>query len=132
MDEILQEFCQETNSIISELVSILENLESKPDDFSALEAFGQKVDRIMGAAKSLELHKMGSISELCKTISYKAAQSKNTELVTIVTAFLFEAVDVIKEMISNIEKGQSEEISPISVKTIQGATGALGYFYEAK
>lgn len=118
MDEILKEFCLETNSIISELVSILEVLESKPDDYKALEVFGQKVDRIMGAAKSLELHKMGEISELCKTISYKSAQSKNIELVTIVAAFLFEAVEVLQEMTSSLEKGLSEEISPISVKTV--------------
>jgi chemotaxis protein histidine kinase CheA len=118
MDEILQEFCQETNSIISELVSILENLEIKPDDYKALEVFGQKVDRIMGAAKSLQLQKMGEISELCKIISYKSAQSKNIEVVTIATAFLFEAVEVLKEMIANLGKGQTEEINPTAINTI--------------
>jgi chemotaxis protein histidine kinase CheA len=118
MNEIIQEFCQETNSIIDELVPILETLEADPGNFKSLEVFGQKVDRIMGAAKSLELNKMGIVTEFCKTISYKTAQSKNLDLIKVVVAFLFDAVEIIKEMIASLEKGETEEINPVFLKTV--------------
>lgn len=118
MDEILQEYCLESKTILNELVSILLTLENKSEDYKALEVFGQKIDRIMGAAKSLELHKMGKISELCKVISYKSAQSKNKDLVIVTVAFLFEAVETLQEMTDNLEKLQSEEINPTSTTTI--------------
>jgi chemotaxis protein histidine kinase CheA len=118
MDEIVQEFCQESRLILSELDLLLEGLELNPSDFKSLEVFGQKVDRIMGAAKSLEFHQMGIISEFCKTISYKSAQSKNTDLVTIVVAFLFEAIEVLKDMFNNLENNKPAELGPAFIKTI--------------
>jgi chemotaxis protein histidine kinase CheA len=118
MDEIVQEFCQESRLILSELDPLLQGLELNPSDFKSLEVFGQKVDRIMGAAKSLEFNQMGIISEFCKTISYKSAQSKNTDLVTIVVAFLFEAVEILEEMFKNLEQNKPGELDPSTIKTI--------------
>jgi chemotaxis protein histidine kinase CheA len=118
MDELVQEFCLETNTIISELESLLEKLESNPSDFYLLETFGQKVDRIMGAAKSLEYLTIGTLTEFCKTISYKSAQSKNTELIIIVVAFLFEAVDALKEMSQSLSSKGEEQLDPVTSKTI--------------
>ena len=117
--EIIQEFCLETDSLIEEMLQILEQLESSPTEYKLLETFGQKVDRIMGAAKSLECHKMGTLSELCKTISYKAAQSKNVELVIIVVAFLFEAVEALGEMSSGLKETNQEVLNPVAMTTIQ-------------
>lgn len=118
MDELIQEFCLETNTIISDLESLLEKLEENPSDFQLLETFGQKVDRIMGAAKSLEYLTIGTITEFCKSISYKAAQSKNTELVIIVVAFLFEAVEALKEMSKTLSTSGLEQLDPTISKTI--------------
>ena len=118
MDELLQEFCLETNTIISDLESLLEKLEENPSDFQLLETFGQKVDRIMGAAKSLEYLTIGTITEFCKSISYKAAQSKNTELVIIVVAFLFEAVEALKEMSKTLSTSGQEQLDSTISKTI--------------
>lgn len=117
-EEIVREFCLETKTLLIELEPLLEDLELNPANFKALENFGQKVDRIMGAAKSLEFHQMGTISEYCKTISYKSAQSKNTELVIIVVAFLFEAVEIINQMIENLEHNKSAELDPLTINPI--------------
>ncbi len=135
MDEIVQEFCQESRLILNELDSLLDGLELNPSDFKSLEVFGQKVDRIMGAAKSLEFHQMGIISEFCKTISYKSAQSKNTDLVIIVVAFLFEAVEVLKDMFNNLEANKPAELEPAFIKTIlsrlEFITGRLTHIQRA-
>ncbi len=125
-EEILQEFCLETKVLLSELDALLEDLELNPEKFKLLEIFGQKVDRIMGAAKSLELTQMGLISEYCKTLSYKSAQSKNRELVIIVIAFLFEAVEKLKEMISALSTNKSAELNPSTIKTILGRLEFIG------
>lgn len=117
-EEIVQEFCLDVKTILIELSAILEDLELNPANFKALESFGQKVDRIMGAAKSLEFHQMGIISDFCKTISYKSAQSKNTDLVVIVVAFLFEAVEIFNTMIDNLENKRPVELDPSTTKTI--------------
>jgi chemotaxis protein histidine kinase CheA len=117
-EEIVQEFCSETKVILSELEPLLEALELNPANLKALEDFGQKVDRIMGAAKSLEFHQMGIISEFCKTISYKSAQSKNTELIIIVVAFLFEAVEILNAMIENLQINKRAELDPLAIKPI--------------
>ena len=117
-EEIVREFCFEARGILSELAPLLEDLELNPKNFKALENFGQKVDRIMGAAKSLEFHQMGTISEFCKTISYKSAQCKSTELVVIVVAFLFEAVEILNQMIDNLEHNKPAELEPATIKII--------------
>jgi chemotaxis protein histidine kinase CheA len=117
-EEIVQEFCSETKVLLSELEPLLEALELNPANLKALEDFGQKVDRIMGAAKSLEFHQMGIISEFCKTISYKSAQSKNTELIIIVVAFLFEAVEILNAMIENLQINKRAELDPLAIKPI--------------
>lgn len=118
-DEIVQEFCLETKVLLNELEPLLEDLELDPANFKALENFGQIVDRIMGAAKTLEFHQMGIISEFCKTISYKSAQSQNTELVIIVVAFLFEAVENLNEMVENLKHNKPAELDPSTIKTLQ-------------
>ena len=110
--EIVQEFCSESRVLLRELGVLLEELELAPENFKALESFGQKIDRIMGAAKSLEFHQMGLVSELCKTLSYKTAQNKNSDLAIIVIAFFFEAVEIFNEMIANLEQNKSAELEP--------------------
>jgi len=117
MDEILEEFYLEAIAIIGELYEILATIESAPANYKELENFGQKVDRIMGAAKSLELNQIGSISEFCKTISYKAAQSKNIDLSIVAVAFLFEAIEVMQEILENIKKNNQEDINPLTIKS---------------
>jgi hypothetical protein len=107
-DELVQEFCQDAKAILAELSPIIESLEFHSPVSGQLEAYGQKVDRIMGAAKSLGYESIGSISELCKAVSYKASQSKDPHLVRIVTGVLAEATEGLTILVETLEASGSE------------------------
>ena len=111
MEEILEGFQSESRELISQLLGVLEDIEGKSAQFQRLEEFGQVVDRIMGAAKTLaeldvctkEMEKIGAFSELCKVISYKCSQVGNNEsLFNIVVAFLMDASDTLLEIIDSL------------------------------
>jgi chemotaxis protein histidine kinase CheA len=118
MDDLLQEFYLDTSSILKDLELILENLEKNPSDYHLLEKFGQQIDRIMGASKSLGYVSIGEITESCKTISYKSSQAKNVELVTIVVAILFDALEAISELCESLFTKGNEELNPSTKKMI--------------
>lgn len=115
MKEVVIEFCQESKDIFSELEEILDEYEEQasPD---LLEKFGQTIDRVMGAAKNLEAHTLGTYCELGKTISYKAGQSDNEELLNIVIAVLFDMMDILNKLIQNVEDKQEESVQGISLE----------------
>jgi len=98
-DELVQEFCQDVRAILEELSPLIDSIEFKNIRPSDLESFGQKVDRIMGAAKSLGYESIGTISELCKAVSYKASQSQDPNLVRIVTGILAEALEALSVLV---------------------------------
>jgi chemotaxis protein histidine kinase CheA len=118
MDDILEEFCNDSRKIIAELELILEKLEDSPEQYILLESYGQKIDRIMGAAKSLGYDKIGSLSESSKIISYKAAQTKNINFIKIAVAILFDAVDAINEILENLVEKKTEIIDITRENTV--------------
>jgi len=109
MLEVIEDFCAESEKIYSELEEMLENYEESSDG-KILEEFGQVIDRIMGAAKSIDANLTGVYCELGKTISYKASQSMDKALLDIVTAVLFDTIDILKIMNKNIIKFKKEEV----------------------
>src|SRR4051812_22031931 len=91
--DILDGFKEEANQILKELDKVIESLELPHKDFPSqlLSEFSQKIDRIMGAAKTLGLedpHHMGlkrisQISQICKALGYRAAEVKVLSLIPI-------------------------------------------------
>jgi chemotaxis protein histidine kinase CheA len=118
MDEILREYIHDAQSILKDLNQILELLEEDPSRFELLEEFGQKVDRIMGAAKSMGLDLSGKISDYCKRSSYKAAQAQSPQLTVICTAFLAEAVEDLEVITNSLYHSGQEEMDPVLLKTL--------------
>jgi chemotaxis protein histidine kinase CheA len=115
MAEVVDEFCQESEVILDNLEEMLEDYEDNPAP-AKLEEFGQTIDRIMGAAKSLEATQMGTYCELGKTISYKASQSMDQKLLDIVVAVLFDTVEICKKMNQQILKEKTENIAGFNLE----------------
>lgn len=118
MDEIINDFKNESKSLIEELITILEEVEGEFNKKKDLEKYGQVVDRIMGGAKSiatatenLEHHvtKIAIYAELCKAVGYKASQLDNPELFNLVVAILLDATEMLDTIVDSI--GQDEEIN---------------------
>ncbi len=116
MAEIVEDFCKESESIYNNLEQLLEQYEERPKS-SLLEEFGQIIDRVMGAAKSIGAKHTGTYCELGKTISYKASQSMDKALLDIVVAVLFDTVEILMVMNQNIAKEKVEKVSGINLVT---------------
>jgi chemotaxis protein histidine kinase CheA len=115
MVEAVDEFCIETNQLLEELEDILEKFEDSPTETALLEKYGQVIDRIMGAAKSLGAIKIGTICEFGKIIGYKSAQCNDSTLQEIVTAFLFDTNEVLLELIKSVEISREEKFDSFDI-----------------
>jgi len=109
MKEIVDEFCDESLELCKEMVNILEDFEDNPKESSLLEVYGQMVDRIMGAALTLGLDRIGTICKLCKSIGYKASQSADLKLNGVVVNILLDAVDLIEELLTALKTNKEKK-----------------------
>lgn len=132
-DDILSGFVEESNAILEELHEIVEKLEDyeEGDEFPRqnLEDFSQRIDRIMGAAKTLlmmapdhaGLDRIGKISNLCKSLGYAAAQNENPKTIPIFAAFWADSLEVVEDLTGAIrDKAKTEKIASDFSQTIQG------------
>lgn len=126
LQELLDEFKTESNSLIKELEDLLDDIE---DDFSKkdeLNNFAQIIDRIMGSAQSLasfgfeqaEITKLGDFAELCKQIGYRGANLEDEEFYNVTIAFLFDSIESMKKLLINIgDETQKTKINELLVST---------------
>lgn len=111
--DILNGFQEESNQLMEELSVVVERLEERTAEFPTqlMEEFSQKIDRIMGAAKTLTmmepshqgLQRIGKIAELCKKLGYKAAERKNPALVPIFAGFWADTLEVVSSLIQAVD-----------------------------
>lgn len=116
MKEIVIEFCDEAESLFDQLDSILNLLEENPTLSIELENFGQVIDRIMGAAKSIGADEIATFCELGKIIGYKSSQVKDVPLIEVVVAILFDSIDILRKMIKSLREGDSRSMNKINTK----------------
>lgn len=116
MKEIVVDFCNESDSLVEELEEILSSLEEDIENHANFEKFGQIIDRIMGAAKSIGAKDIATLSELGKTIGYKSSQVNDTPLLEIVVAVLFDSLDIMKKLLSNLREGNKQNLQQINTK----------------
>jgi hypothetical protein len=115
MDEIIEEFLKESKALLVEAEDFLEAAEDGLQAKKKLEDYGQRIDRIMGSAKSIAmdngsktLQSIGLISELGKVIGYKGSQVNEEALYKIVVAFLFDATDALNDLVDSMTNGDAE------------------------
>lgn len=117
MKELIVEFCDESDELLEQLRDILDNFEDEPSQSSLLEEFGQTVDRIMGAAQTMGVQDIGSLSQMGKIIGYKASQSKQQALQEVTAGVLFDLCDFLEVLLVNIREGKSQ--SDLNYETFQ-------------
>lgn len=116
MDEIIKDFCEESNALLLEAEGYLETAEEGLDQKQNLELFAQRIDRIMGGAKSLAmtynaktLTGIGLISEFCKVLGYKSAQLEEEDFYQLVIAFLFDSLDSMQGLLKALNEGNKDQ-----------------------
>ncbi len=113
--EIVIEFCNESDELIDLLYSSLDDFE-ETSNVQALEQFGQIIDRIMGAAKSIGATRTGQFSELGKVIGYKSSQTNDPQLLKITHAVLSDNVNIVETLLKNIRTKQEETVEGINLE----------------
>ena len=116
MKEIVDDFVDETLGFFEELNDILEDLEDDPKESAKLEKFGQIIDRVMGAARSIGAGEIATFCELGKVIGYKSSQANDIPLREVVVAVLFDALDILKEMVSQLKSGKDNALKDINTE----------------
>jgi chemotaxis protein histidine kinase CheA len=116
MKEIIDDFCEEANSLFDLLEESLNILEENPSNTKELEKFGQIIDRIMGAAKSIGATEMATFCELGKVIGYKSSQIKDVPLIEVVVAVLFDSLDMLRKMNLSLKSGNDTSMNKLNTK----------------
>jgi hypothetical protein len=144
--DILNGFREESRQLLNELTQIVEALERPSATFptQALEDYSQRIDRIMGAAKTLlllspdhiGLQSIGKISEICKSMGYRAANRGIPAMIPIFAAFWMDVIEVLSDLLDvldNREKtiSKAKEFCPVLqrrlewlLQKVDGAKGA--------
>ncbi len=118
MKEIIVDFCDEADALYLQLNQILEEVEESPLEAKKLEQFGQIIDRIMGAAKSIGATEIATFCELGKVIGYKSSQVKDTPLIEVVVAILFDCIEMLKKMTQSLRVGDEKNSLKLNAKAL--------------
>ena len=126
--DILNDFYQESNTIITESLELLEEMEGDFSQKENLKVFANKIDRIMGASASIAMmaepdHGLNLVTDytsLCKVVAYKAAEIQdNAKLYDVTVALLLDAVEALNILIKKIELPMAELKKVISPNFIE-------------
>lgn len=116
MKEIILDFCAEAEALFDQLEQSLETAEENPSNTKELEKFGQIIDRIMGAAKSIGATEIATFCELGKVIGYKSSQIKDIPLIEVVVAILFDSLHMLRKMITALKEGNDRSMEKLNTK----------------
>ncbi len=116
MKEIINDFYSESSQLLVQMEDVLENLEEAPGNTKLLEDFGQLIDRIMGAAKSIGADEIAHFCELGKIIGYKSSQTSDIPLLNVVIAILFDTVDLLNKMLEKLNNGDTNPLKSLNTK----------------
>lgn len=110
--EIVKDFVDESKTLIEDLIQLLDGIEGDYSQVAKLEDYGNRIDRIMGGAKSLALlappehalHLIADYTALCKAVGYKGAQIKNnSQFYDICVALLLDATETLDQMLDRMD-----------------------------
>lgn len=108
MKEIVIEFCDESDELLEQLRDYLDDFEDDPSNPKLLEEFGQTIDRIMGASKTLGLKDIGHLCQMGKIIGYKGSQAKEQPLQEVTGGVLFDLCDLLEVLLVNLRESKEE------------------------
>jgi len=114
---ILDDFVTESLNLVDQCIELLETIESDPSEVEKLSEFANRIDRVMGGAKSLALsvpaehalHLIGDYCAICKSVGYQGASIvNNDQLYNVTVALLLDAVEMVKTLFSKLDTGREE------------------------
>jgi hypothetical protein len=114
---ILADFQGECAQLLKELAAVVSDIEDSHDVFPTeqIKEFSQKIDRIMGAAKTLLIYDpenpgiqfLASLAEMCKNMGYQAAALERVLLVPFFAGFWAETVEAMESVVTALNSVQA-------------------------
>lgn len=126
-DEFLRSFLDESQEVLDELKLCIHCFREVSDKHY-FEEYGQKIDRIMGAAYTLSLNDVGNLARFGKELGYKASQITDLGKLLTVHSLLSQLHKTLDSMMKGFRKGNrpdSNDFSPLLVR-LEAANKQLG------
>lgn len=114
---ILDDFLQESLTLVDQCIELLESIESNPSEVERFSEFANLIDRVMGGAKSLALglsqehalHLIGDYCAVCKSVGYQSSRIQNNDqLYDVAVALLLDAVEMVRTLFQRLDTSRSE------------------------
>lgn len=104
-DDFLKSFIDESSEVLREMSDNLSKFESAGDNY-VFEAYGQQVDRIMGAAYTLSLNSIGDLTRAGKELAYKGSQVTELSKLLVIQSILSQLHRALEEIVKMLKKGE--------------------------
>lgn len=126
-DEFLVDFSSESQELLLEMKECMSKFKEATDNHY-FEQYGQKVDRIMGAAFTLALNDIGNLARYGKEIGYKSSQITDTGKLLTIHSLLSQLLKTLESTIKGLTKGirpDPSELAPLMTR-LDAANKQLG------
>lgn len=125
--DLIEGFIEETQAILqSTQVHLAEFTESKSS--ACFEKYGQEIDRVMGAALTLDFAEIGELAKLGKEVGYKSSQINDLPKLLVIQSLLLQLNKEIRRNLICLQKGAEFESADIAflINKLQKASDDLG------
>jgi len=115
MKDLIEAFVEESQGIVATTTDMLDELQDGDGGTESFAQIGQRIDGIMGCAKTMgldtypqlapALNVISNLSEGCKALGYQAAELKDLTLAPMAAGFLADAVEMLGAAVLDLKKG---------------------------
>lgn len=126
-DEFLESFLNESQEVLEE-IKLCIHCFREVSDKHYFEEFGQKIDRIMGAAYTLSLNDVGDLARFGKEIGYKSSQIDDIGKLLTIHSLLSQLHKTLDSVMKGFRKGNRpdpNDFSPL-ISRLEAANKQLG------
>jgi hypothetical protein len=114
----VETFGEKSLHLLDESEAILDQFEELQNNES-LEKFSSQLGKLLELSQKFELKYIPTLSKLGQKISAGCAQVNDEELLNVVSAVLFDLVDVLKSLMNEIKINHEENINDINLEALK-------------
>lgn len=114
----VEKFCELSQQKLDDCEELLDQFEDT-NEATYLEKFSSESQKLLELSKNFELLYIPTLFNLGQKISIRSSQVNDEELLNVVSAVLYDLVDVLKTLFNEIKNNQNEDISDINLDALK-------------
>lgn len=114
----VQKFCEISLQKLDNCEQLLDGFENT-NETSYLEKFSSENQSLLDLSQKFEVLYIPALFNLGQKISIQSSQVNDEELLNVVSAVLYDLVDVLKTLFNEIKNNQNEDISDINLDALK-------------